>query len=202
MASWPSARDASGALRYAQLDDDVLVNLLARRDPAALETLYDRHSRLAYSVALRVLIDQHRAEDVVQEAYVKLWRQPDLFDSERGRFQPWFLQLVRHRAVDVLRSRSREHVRKSDDAGEDVWQTLPDPGPPPEDQVVATLDRESVVDALDQLPPEQREVIELAYFGGLAQSEIAAHLSVPLGTVKTRVRLGMKRLRDLLVRDL
>jgi RNA polymerase sigma-70 factor (ECF subfamily) len=199
LVSWPTASRDRSSPKYSELTDADLVGLLARQDGAALEALYERHLKVAFAVSVRILTDHQRAEDVVQEAFVKLWRQPGLFDPARGRFQPWFLQLVHHRAVDALRSSVRERTESADDPDSELWETLADPKAHPEELAIGTLDREAVEDALDLLPFVQREAIELAYFGGLTQAEIAARLGEPLGTVKTRIRLGMGRLRALLL---
>ncbi len=201
MAIWPRrAKDLSGdPAAYAALDDAVLAGLLAARDGRALEELYDRYSRLVFSLALRVLTQRERAEEVVQDVFVKLWREPRLYDPARGPFRPWLLRVAHHRAIDEVR-RARHEVMPdpADDSESDFWQTLPDSGPLPEESAFAALDREAVLSALEALPAAQREAIELAYFAGLTQSEIAGRTGEPLGTVKTRVRLGIKRLRDLL----
>ena len=180
------------------LDDVELVERLGRRDTRAFEALYDRYVRLAFAVALRVLLDRERAEEVVQDVYVKLWRQPSLFDPRRGTFRPWLLRVVHHRAIDELRQINRDRAQTAEDPEGRILEALPDVGPALEDAAESSIEREKVLDALDKLSPSQREAIEMAFFDGLTHAQIAERLGEPLGTVKTRVRLGMRRLRDLL----
>lgn len=174
---------------------------LGRGEIHALEQLYDRYSTLVFSVSLRVLHDAQLAEDVVQEVFLRLWRQPASFDPGRGRFISWLMSVTRNRALDELRRVSRRN--RSEDQEEDESSPL---------DSVATTDRmddpalgaelreqrEAVRMAMTRLPPEQRRAIELAYFSGLTQAEISDVTGDPLGTVKTRIRLGMRKLRDAL----
>ena len=183
---------------YSKLDDLALVQQLRARDGRALEALYDRYSRLTFGLALRVLVRRDHAEEVVQDVFVKLWHEPLLFDSARGAFRGWLLRVVHNRAIDELRRNRRELAQSAIDPEGELWLGLPDPGPAPEESAFAALDREAVLQALGMLPPPQREAIHLAYYEGLTQTEIAARLGEPLGTIKTRVRLGMGRLRELL----
>lgn len=176
-------------------DDAVLMEALASGDLHALESLYDRYSALVFSVSHRVLHDTHLAEDVVQEVFLRLWRQPTSFDPKRGRFISWLMSVTRNRALDELRKVSRR-VR-SEDQDEDPVADLPTSDRFDDPALGAELSeqRYAVRVAMTRLPPEQRRVIELAYFSGLTQLEIAAATGDPLGTVKTRVRLGMRKLR-------
>lgn len=174
--------------------DDELLRRIAAGDEWAFRALYERFADLVYSVALRVLGDGAVAQDVAQDVFVRLWRNPGSFDPERGRFMPWLLSVTRNRAVDEVRSRGRRRTHELapiEGADDPVDANAPDPAR----QAVIESERRAVRRALASLPPEQREALELAYFGGLTQQEIAARLSTPLGTVKTRVRLGMKKLR-------
>ncbi|MBI4491420.1 MAG: sigma-70 family RNA polymerase sigma factor [Chloroflexi bacterium] len=180
---------------YASHDDQQLAALLRHRDERALAALYDRHSRLAFALALRLLRDRERAEEIVQDVFVKLWRQPDAYTPERGQFQAWFLSVVHHRAVDALRAWAGERRHVADTADSDLTEALPDRAPALDEQIVRQSERDVVGRALSELPAAQREAIALAYFEGLTQSEIAARLGEPLGTVKTRIRTGMLRLR-------
>ncbi|MFA7248237.1 MAG: sigma-70 family RNA polymerase sigma factor [Dehalococcoidia bacterium] len=166
-------------------------------DLAALESLYDRYSTLVYSVSLRVLRDTHLAEDVVQEVFLRLWRQPSSYDPARGRFISWLMSVTRNRSLDELRRvtrRMRSEEAEDDDRGHEIAAVghLDDP------QVELTMAevRTAVRAAMTRLPPAQRQVIELAYFEGLTHVEIAGRTGDPLGTVKTRVRLGMRKLRE------
>jgi RNA polymerase sigma-70 factor (ECF subfamily) len=165
-------------------------------DLAALEVLYDRYSMLVFSVSLRVLYDRQLAEDVTQEVFLRLWRRPQSFDPNRGRLLSWLMSVTRNRAIDERRRLARR-VRAEDP----VDEPLPDMGEADgrdDPQLALTLAelRWKVRDAMRCLPPAQRQVIELGYFGGLSQSEIAERTGLPLGTVKTRVRLAMSKLRN------
>jgi len=175
----------------AHLSDEALVLLAARSEQSALAELYDRYGRPAYGLALRVLRDEALAEDAVQEAFLAVWRTAPRFVPERGKASTWIFTLVHRRAVDLVR---REVVRRADslegapepgggDAGEEAW---------------LRLQRERVQDALRQLPDQQREALELAYYGGFSQSELAERLGQPLGTIKSRMFAGLARLRELL----
>lgn len=173
--------------------DEELVTRVARGDARAFAMLFDRYGDLVYSVAYRVLGDGHAAEDIAQEVFLKFWRRPSLFDSDRGRFATWLISVTRNRAIDERRVRQRSG---RDDPGGVVEAGAATPGAEdPGRLAVLAREREAVREALAALPPEQRLAIELAYFGGLTQSEIAQRLSLPLGTVKTRIRLGMQKLR-------
>ena len=173
--------------------DEELMLALRQKSLAALEELYDRHHRVALAVAYRVLEDGHLAEDVIQVAFLAVWRQPESFRVELGSARSWLLSIVRHRAIDVTRGSSykRERFSLDEDVVEsrftDVWQ-----------EVNRVLDREVVRRAVAELPPEQTEVIMQAYFGGYTQQEIAVRTQVPLGTVKGRMRLAMQKLKSIL----
>ena len=196
---WPfRGRADLSEVDRASLDDLELVERLGGRDALAFEALYDRYVRLAFAVALRVLPDRERAEEIVQDVYVKLWRQPGLYDSRRGAFRPWLLRVVHHRAIDELRQANRRRAQTADDPEGRILETLPDAGPAPEELAESSVERARVLEALDTLSHSQREAIEMAFFEGLTHAEIAERLGEPLGTVKTRVRLGMRRLRELL----
>lgn len=171
---------------------------LAAGEVWVMEVLYDRYARLVFSMVLKILHDQELAEDIVQEVFVRVWRGADSFHAARGNFISWLLGIAHHRAIDELRrqgSRSRHAVIVDD---EDVLQSVPHPGDGPAEMAWITQQRQAVRTAMQQLPAEQRQTIELAYFGGLTQREIAAHTGTPLGTVKTRMRLALQKLRDLL----
>jgi RNA polymerase sigma-70 factor (ECF subfamily) len=176
------------------LSDEVLIELVSGRNERAFETLYDRYADLVYSVALRIVADPAMAQDVAQEVFLRLWRAPASYDATRGRFANWLVSVARNRAVDEVRTRGRRRLREVGPA------TAVDD--PPDVQVEdpsaiaqADMDRRAVRRALEVLPEEQRLTLELAYYGGLTQQEIAHLLNQPLGTVKTRTRLAMKKLR-------
>jgi RNA polymerase sigma-70 factor (ECF subfamily) len=158
-----------------------------KRDANAFESLYDGYHRLVYGVALRMLGDAASAEDVTQGVFLKIWSSPNLFES--GNFAGWIVRMTRNRALDVLRSKARHH--------DELPETLPDDDPI-EERAFATLDAARVRTALAQLPADQREPIEMGFFSGVTHEEIARRSGVPLGTVKTRIRTGLRRLRSAL----
>lgn len=171
---------------------------LGRGEIEALDLLYGRYAALVYSVSLRVLHDTQLAEDVVQEVFLRLWRQPASYDPERGRFISWLMSVTRNRALDELRRVSRRVRAEQQD--EDPVRDVPTlaRGDDPQLEVMVGEQRDAVRAAMTRLPPAQREVIELAYFGGFTQVEIAELTGDPLGTVKTRIRLGMRKLKEAL----
>lgn len=156
---------------------------------ADLETLYDTHHRQAIGLAYRMLGDLGDAEEVVQEVFLSAWRSGHTYDPSRGSPHTWILSLVRNRSIDVLRARRRRPVQPLAE-GVDVPDTADVPA-----QAVSNVDAQSAYEALKALPPEQKQAIELAYFGGLSHTEIATQLAAPVGTVKGRIRLGLDRLR-------
>ena len=178
--------------------DEELMTGLAERDVGALETLYDRYATFIFSVALRILSDRGLAEDIVQEVFLQLWRRPTSYDAAHGRFVSWLASVARNRSIDELRRRARR--MRIEEPGEDVAEALAsaDRTSDPEREAELGEERAAVRAAMQALPPEQRRVLQLAYFGGLTQTEIARHTGSPLGTVKTRMRLGMQKLRLLL----
>ena len=175
----------------AHLSDEALVALVARSDESALAELYDRIGGTAYGLAYRVLRDEALAEDAVQEAFLGLWRGAGSFIPERAKASTWILTLVHRRAVDLVRREQRRRTEPLEDAPE------PSDGSA-EEAAWLRFDRERVQGALAQLPDQQREAIELAYYGGYTQSELADRLGEPLGTIKSRMFAGLARLRELL----
>jgi RNA polymerase sigma-70 factor, ECF subfamily len=180
------------------VSDEQLIEKVRAGDGAALEVLYDRYVRQCYGLAMRLLGNVSIAEEVVQEVFMKIWSRPDAYAVHKGKFVSWLLSLVHHRSIDELRRRSRTEVPlEYEDSGSRL-DVEPDKEPDPADQAWMREEQQEVLAALAQIAPNQREVIELAYFGGLSQSQIAARLQQPLGTVKTRVRMGLQSLRALL----
>jgi RNA polymerase sigma-70 factor, ECF subfamily len=171
--------------------DAELVAAIARRDDASLAVLYDRYHLLAFSVALRVVNDRGRAEDVVQDAFLAVWRRAGSYADGRGSGKTWLASIVRNRAIDVIRAR-----RESDADDEATLLSLHDPRPSVLEQVTAGLDRALVRGAVQELPLEQRRAIAMAYFEGRSHAEISDLTGLPLGTVKSRIRLAMHRLRS------
>ena len=180
----------------AHLSDEALVALVARADEGALAELYDRVGRVAYGLAFRVLRDDRLAEDAVQEAFLGVWRTAAGFRAERAKASTWILTLVHRRAVDLVR---REERRRADPLDEETRDAGASPSA--EDAAWLGFERERVQGALKQLPDTQREAIELAYYGGYSQSELAERLGLPLGTIKSRMFSGLARLRELLGDD-
>jgi RNA polymerase sigma factor (sigma-70 family) len=183
---------ASMARSFAHLSDEAVVALVARSDQSALAELYDRFGRLAYGVALRVLRDEKLAEDAVQEGFLAAWRTADRFMPERARASTWVLTLVHRRAVDLVR---REERRRAESLPDDVGHASTESA---EDDAWLRFERERVQSALKRLPDQQREALELAYYGGFTQSELAERLGQPVGTIKSRMFAGLTRLRELL----
>lgn len=179
--------DVSG---LTERSDEELLVLLGRDDLLALEALYDRYHRLTLALAYRVLGDREAAEDIVQETFLAVWRRASSYNHERGRVREWLLSVARHRAIDRLRGTSNPgstlelDETLADERSPEVWE-----------QVDTNLRRDRIRQALETLPGEQREVIELAYYGGLTHQEISERTGAPLGTVKGRLRLVMEKLR-------
>ena len=177
----------------AHLSDEALVALVARSDEGALAELYDRVGRVAYGLAFRVLRDDRLAEDAVQEAFLGVWRTAAGFRAERAKASTWILTHVHRRAVDLVRREERRRAEPLDDETRDAATSES-----AEDAAWLGFERERVQGALRQLPDAQREAIELAYYGGYSQSELAERLGMPLGTIKSRMFAGLARLRELL----
>jgi RNA polymerase sigma-70 factor, ECF subfamily len=177
--------------RRAQPSDNELIARVAKKDREALAALYERHARVAYSLAYNMMRGREAAEDLVQDAFVELWRTAGNYHPERGSVRNWILSIVHNRGVDRLRNlavgrRARRRLASetfsfgADDAYESAWNGIV---------------RRHVNEALESLPPEQFEVLRLAYFSGYTQREIAEILAIPLGTVKGRMRLALRKLR-------
>jgi RNA polymerase sigma factor (sigma-70 family) len=177
-----------------ELTDEEVLERVARADEAALAEAYDRFGRVAYGLAVRILRDAALAEDAVQDAFLAVWRTAVSFDPSRGTASTWIMTLVHRRAVDVVRREDRRRAQPLDDAPQGTGETT-------DEQAAVREQRRKVQAALAQLSPDQREALELAYYGGLSQSELAERLGVPLGTVKSRMFAALAKLRDLLGDD-
>ena len=177
-------------------DHDVeLLKAVAASDERALAQLYDRYRLILFGVLVRILNNREEAEDVLQEVFLQVWRRAADFDANRGRPFTWLVTLARSRGIDRLRSiASRERVAAMAGADNEVFEEVSDAAT----DAIRSEERGVVNNALSQLPEEQKRPLMLAYFDGLTQSEIAAQLGAPLGTVKTRMRSGMIKLRELL----
>ena len=169
-------------------DAGALMERVKQRNPQAFEALYDAHQRLVYGVAFRMLGDRQAAEDVAQTVFLKVWNAPELFRG--GNLSAWLVRVTRNRALDVLRSRASH-------ADTELPESLPEEESI-EDVAFARIDAERVRAALAGLPQEQREPIELGFFGGITHEEIARRSGTPLGTIKTRIRTGLRKLRSAL----
>jgi RNA polymerase sigma-70 factor (ECF subfamily) len=178
-------------LRADTSDADLLV-LVAERDRAAFEALYHRYVRSMYGLALRRLRDRQRAEDAVQETFAAVWRSAASYRPERGAAAPWLYAVARNAIIDRLRARNEPAAEAPD---------LPSSEPGPADRAESSFVAWRVHRALEELPPKEREVIELAYWSGMSQSEVAEYLHIPLGTVKTRTRSALSRLSEVLEGD-
>ena len=181
---------ASIAVDAAALTDVELIGLVTADDPAGLSVLYDRHGSASFAMALRITRDQALAEDVVQDAFLGIWRNARRYDTSRGTVRTWIMAIVHHRSIDIVRKRRPVSELPTDGltpAGlvqPDIWA-----------EIAGILDRDTVARALETLGSAQRQVIEMAYFSGLTQMEIARRTGAPLGTVKSRARLGLLALR-------
>lgn len=190
------------AHRLSPEDERELMERIAQKDSDALATLYDHYSTLLFSLVMRILKKPQEAEDVLQDIFMQVWEKAHTFDNRRGHLYGWLLTLSRNRAIDRIR-RQRGVRTRQQKLSEERMSTLPlEQEDSPLEAVVGFERAELVRDALQQIPPEQSQVLLLAYFSGLSQSEIATHLELPLGTVKTRTRQGMNKLQRLLIKEL
>ena len=188
-----------GRSAESQAEDQRALRRVVDRDSGGLGTLYDRHGRAVFSLALRILGDESDAEEVTQDVFAQAWRRAGQYDESRGTVAAWLLVIARTRAIDRFRARRvRPEGRVQDDDGLTLQQ-LPATDPDAASEMMAAERGQRVRRALEALPFLQRVAIELAYFEGLSQREIAERLEQPLGTVKTRMRLGLLKLRDALV---
>jgi len=179
----------------SQAEDVSCLRRIASGDGGAAAGLYDRHSRALYSLILRIVGDEAEAEDVLQEVFAQAFRQASRYDTSRGAVAAWLLMMARSRAIDRLRAR---RTRFEGRTGEVTLEEMPDAQPSVASVMLNDEQTRSVQRALGELPLMQRIAIELAYYEGLSHSEIAERLEQPLGTVKTRIRLGLLKLRDVL----
>jgi RNA polymerase sigma-70 factor (ECF subfamily) len=190
----PRRSSPLGAVELSARSDEDLLELVAeRRDEAAFDEFYRRYGRAVYTVVVRLVGDRAGSEDVVQQAFINVWRAAGGYRRERGQATGWLFAIARNAALDALRSR----------AAPSRWEVpdLPDDGPGPDERAAAAEEAFRIHAAVDRLPDQEREVIELAYFHGLSQSEVAARLEAPLGTVKTRTRRALAHLADRLAEE-
>ena len=197
-----SGRNAGGESDSSpdEPDDRQLLRRIVEQDKDALDALYSRYVTPVYSLALHMLKQPPLAEEVTQDVFLNIWLKAASFNAERGQPRSWIMSVAHHRVVDVIRSRRRT-TSMTDPEGYETLERIPSGGASVESQVQQNLDRERIMQALATLPENQREVILLAYFEGYSQSEMAEALGQPLGTIKTRVRLAMLKLRSVLQED-
>jgi RNA polymerase sigma-70 factor (ECF subfamily) len=178
--------------QYLILADEDLISFVGQGDAEAFTTLYDRHSRAAFSLAYRMMGERQAAEDLAQDAFLKVWRSASSYRAERGSVRTWILSIVHNRGIDQIRSyASRRRTQDKIEASA--------PRSQPSEAFAQTWrnsQRDQIREALNTLPPEQLKILELAYFSGYTHVEISDLLSLPLGTVKSRMRLGLKKIRD------
>ena len=176
----------SGESKSQPANESELIARIHAGDEQAMAVVYDLYSGVVYSVAYRVLQNATAAEDVLQDVFLQLWRSPSAFDSARGQLAPWLAAIARNRSIDMLRRRKPE---------DDISEYIVASGPKHDETVNSELVISKVRSTIDRMPPEQRKLLEMAYFEGLTHSEIAARTGEPLGTVKTRIRSGLMLLR-------
>ena len=191
VSDFREATETRAGTKLSHLSDEALLALASRSDEAALGELYDRYGRVAYGLALRILRDRALAEDAVQEAFFAVWRSAGSFLAEQGKPSTWILTLVHRRAVDLVRREERRRAEPLDELAQPTGEAT-------DEEAWLRAQRQVVQEALRKLPAEQREALELAYYGGFTQSELAERLGQPLGTIKSRMFTGLKRLRELL----
>jgi len=188
----------SKGLQTHEIDDQALVAAIAAGDSGALEQLYDRYAAVVYRVALRMLKNRELAEDVVQEVFWRVWRRSESFARDRGRVTQWLFGIAHNLCIDEMRRIRARPAPVYEDVEHPVIQQLIDERTDVSAPAWATEQRRVIAEAMRELPAAQRQAIELAYFGGLSHQEIATRLNRPLGTIKTRVRLGLHKLGSLL----
>jgi RNA polymerase sigma-70 factor (ECF subfamily) len=189
----------SAAKDIQRLADEELMQLVRSGDPRAFETVYDRHGGAAFSLAYRMVGNRVVAEDVVQEAFLSIWRSRLRYESERGSVRSWVLGIVHHRTIDALRRNLVHDRRRTSAEGLEERQEAPERT---DVEVARREEARTVRAALETLPDQQTKVIELAYFGGFTHTQIAEMLDMPIGTVKGRMRLGLDKLRRQLAGEL
>ena len=184
-------------VEYHDLEDHQLIHRVAQAEKEALEALYSRYSSPVYSLAMYMLKQHALAEEATQDIFLNIWLKAGSFKADRGAPKAWIMSVAHHKIIDMIRSRKRA-INSTEPANYDLLELLPASGISTEEEVEQNLERERILKALTILPPAQKEVIMLAYFGGYSQSEMAKILKQPLGTIKTRVRLAMQKLRVVL----
>jgi RNA polymerase sigma-70 factor (ECF subfamily) len=185
-------------LDYTELDDNALIRLIVHRRTEALSELYDRYSRLVFSLALHTVGDRETAEEITQDVFFRVWEKAESYHSEQSKLSTWITSITRYRAIDILRKRGSRPEQNSIDWEDVPLSSMPTADDDPEGETELALKQHRIRKAVANLPPDQRRVLALAYFRGLSHSQISAELDQPLGTVKTRIRLAMQKLREIL----
>ena len=182
---------------YSALDDEELISLIGTQDRHALEEFYARYSSPVYSIAMQMLGDSGAAEEVTQDAFFNVWRRASSYRTDRGKVSTWLFSIAHHRVIDETRRRKRHEENQSPQDVQLLAERADESGDPAK-FVMGQMRRSKIKEALSGLRPEQRDVVVFAYYGGLTQSEIAKKLDQPLGTVKTRMRLGLRALKEVM----
>lgn len=186
---------------YSSLDDETLIGYILQAKPEALASLYDRYSRLVFSIALHTVGRYETAEEITQDVFLRVWNKAYTYQPDQAKVVTWISSITRYRSIDMLRKRGARPQNDSLSLDELQSGSIPASNSDLEDLASLSIEQRRVHIAVAALPQEQRQALDLAYFQGLTHSEIAARLDQPLGTVKTRIRLGMQKLRELLRED-
>jgi RNA polymerase sigma-70 factor, ECF subfamily len=194
----PPSTNLTSTRDIQRLADEELMQLVRQGDPRAFETVYDRHGGAAFSLAYRMVGNRVVAEDVVQEAFLSIWRSKVRYEREKGSVRTWVLGIVHHRTIDALRRNLVHERRRASAEGIEEWQEARERT---DVEVARREEARTVRAAIDELPDQQGQVIDLAYFGGFTHTQIAEMLDMPIGTVKGRMRLGLDKLRRALSRE-
>jgi len=199
----PAGDEAGSPLDLIAAADTELIGRAAGGDARALEVLYDRYAGVVFSFALRIVTERQLAEEILQEAFFRAWQQGGSFSAGRGSFITWLLSITHNLAIDEIRRRRRRPQKADSEEPEQILDSVADTGAGAdvEGEVWLGALRDTIGRALADLPPAQREALEMAYFRGMTQREIAETLGEPLGTIKTRMRLGLQKLREALGSD-
>jgi RNA polymerase sigma-70 factor, ECF subfamily len=176
--------------------DLALLTRIAQRDASAIGELYDRHSRVVFALVCRILRDEGESEDVLQEVFLRVWDKAESYDPVLGSPTAWLIRIARNRAIDRIRARQARPATQSADETLNLVAADDEASPDPERSAALSEQQRAIVEALSRIPPEQRMLIEQAFFHGYTQSELAERFKLPLGTVKTRIRTGMIAMRD------
>jgi RNA polymerase sigma-70 factor (ECF subfamily) len=191
----PDLEPGPGRTTIDDRDDSSLLRCVQKGDGQALAVLYDRYGGIAYGLAYRIVGDAAGAEDAVQDAFVSMWKQAPRFDPERGQVRSWLLTIVHHRAIDIVRRRTNRPERQLPDGAEEF---LVDASARPDELAEWSMEARAIREAVSRIPDDQRRTVEMAYFHGMTHLEISEEMGVPLGTVKSRLRIAMDKMREYL----